>query len=83
MTSPKAAPDFQKIEKIITEFCSDIERFSDDEISSVVQAFLKRIPINKLSNAEMEYLVERLEYITEQAQWELKRRSQMNSSAYD
>lgn len=83
MTSPKAAPDFQKIEKIITEFCSDIERFSDDEITSVVRSLYQRIPINKLSNAEMEYLVERLEYITEQAKWEIKRRSQLDSSGYN
>lgn len=83
MTNPKAALDKQKIDQIVTEFCSDIERFSDDEISSVVQAFLKRIPINKLSNAEMEYLVERLEYITEQAKLELKRGSQLDSSNYN
>ena len=83
MTSPKAAPDLQKIDQIVTEFCSDIERFSDDEISSVVQAFLKRTPIDKLSKAELEYLLERLEYITEQAKWELKRRSQLDSSNYN
>lgn len=83
MTHQEAALDLEKIEKIITEFCSDIERFSDDEITSVVRALYQRIPINKLSNAEMEYLVERLEYITEQAKWELKRRSQLDSSNYN
>jgi hypothetical protein len=83
MTDPKAALNKEKIDQIVTEFCSDIERFSDDEITSVVRAFLKRIPINKLSNAEMEYLVERLEYITKQAKWELKRRSQLDSSNYN
>ena len=83
MTHQEAVPDLEKIEKIITEFCSDIERFSDDEITSVVQSLYQRIPINKLSNAEMEYLVERLEYITEQAQCELKRRNQLDSSNYN
>lgn len=82
MTDPKAAPDKQKIDQIVAEFCSDIGRFSDDEITSVVQAFLQRIPMDKLSNAELEYLVERLEYITEQAEWELKRRSQLDFSNY-
>lgn len=75
MTHQKAAPDLQKIDQIITEFCSDIGHFSDDEITSVVQAFLQRIPMDKLSNAELEYLLKRLEYIVEQAECELKRRS--------
>lgn len=83
MTYQEAAPDLQKAEEIIIEFCSNIERFSDDEINSVVQALFKRTPMNKLSNAELEYLSERLEYIVEQAEWELKRRSQLNSSDHN
>ena len=83
MTYQEAAPDLQKVEEIITEFCSNIERFSDDEISSVVQALYERTPMDKLSNAELEYLIERLEYIVEQAEPELKRRSQLNYTDYN
>lgn len=83
MTYQEAAPDLQKVEEIITEFCSNIERFSDDEISSVVQALYERTPMDKLSNAELEYLIKRLEYIVEQAEQELKRRSQLNSTDYN
>jgi hypothetical protein len=68
MTYQKAAPDLQKIDQIITEFCSNIGRFNDDEINSVMQALFERIPMDKLSNAELEYLSERLEYIVEQAE---------------
>lgn len=82
MTYQKAAPDLQKIDQIVTEFYSNIGRFSDDEINSVVQALFERTPMDKLSDAELEYLSERLEYIVEQAEWELKRHSQMNSTDY-